>query len=186
MAIWGFRGENAFLSNFFNLIPWDGPIQWNGMKFPTAEHLYQSRKSRNLEEQKKFSEAPFPGVAKRMGSKYGYKGFKIQCPAMDWDQLRLGVMEEVLALKFRPGSSLAKMLLGTGQQLLYEVNWWGDSFWGMVATMEESLDLLEGENPGQLERRGMNHLGRLLMEQRHRLGALYSLRKSLKGAGVEV
>jgi predicted NAD-dependent protein-ADP-ribosyltransferase YbiA (DUF1768 family) len=73
---------------------------------------------------------------------------------IDWPQVRLGIMDDLLRQKFAAGSELATMLVAIDGHIA-EGNSWGDTFWG--------VDLVTGE--------GENNLGRLLMTIRDELRA---------------
>lgn len=66
----------------------------------------------------------------------------------DWEDIKLQIMEDLLVQKFAY-PELKEKLLQTGDQLLVEGNYWGDTFWG--------VDNKKG---------GLNHLGKLLMKIR--------------------
>lgn len=136
-----FRGRYSFLSNFYSC-----PITVRAFNLEarTAEHAFQSLKTRSREEAVWVLEAPTPAAAKRRGKKVTLRP--------DWDAVRLEAMEEVLRLKFAPGSPMAAKLVGTGDRELVEGNTWGDRFWGVSKGT------------------GQNHLGRLLMKIRNDLG----------------
>lgn len=110
-----FSGAHRFLSNFY-----PAQISWCGTVFPTAEHLYQARKTRHPEWRHRIAAAPTAAEAKSLGQ---------QAPlAPRWDDEKVGVMEEVLGLKFT--GHLAHQLAGTGNANLTEGNTWHDQFWG--------------------------------------------------------
>jgi len=71
----------------------------------------------------------------------------------DWDDVRIGVMEEVVRAKFNQNPHLAARLMATGQMPLVEGNDWGDTFWG--------VDVKTGK--------GENNLGKILMKIRSEL-----------------
>ena len=71
----------------------------------------------------------------------------------DWEQVKVGLMEEIVRAKFTQNEDLKQRLLATGDKRLAEGNTWGDTFWG--------VDLRSG--------RGENHLGRILMRVRDEL-----------------
>lgn len=133
-AITSFSGEHRFLSNFF-----PSRIRWAGIDWPTVEHAYQGAKTLNPAGRALIATAPTPGKAKRLGQKLALRE--------DWDDLRVGTMRELLALKFSI-PELSRLLVATGTAELVEGNTWGDRFWGVCG----------GE--------GENMLGRLLMEIR--------------------
>ena len=133
-----FSGKFAFLSNFY-----PSPITFEGAVYPTVEHAFQAAKALTPAERLPVLMADTPGKAKRLGRKLVLRP--------NWDQLRIGVMHELLCLKFCPGSLLSTQLLGTGDAELVEGNTWNDHFWGVCKDS------------------GENHLGKLLMEVRAEL-----------------
>lgn len=70
----------------------------------------------------------------------------------NWDNIKLGVMEDVLRIKFQI-PELKMLLLETGDLHIQEGNTWNDTYWG--------VDLKTGE--------GQNNLGMLLMKIRKEL-----------------
>lgn len=141
--IWSFRGDYDFLSNFYS---YDGRI--------TAEHLFQSMKAVNFEDQLYVLAAPKPRDAKVRGN--------IIKKRPDWDEIRIDVMWCVLQIKFAH-PQMKRALLATEDADLIEGNTWKDDFWGMVPSMDTT-----GENGGK-SLTGANHLGKLLMELRQQL-----------------
>lgn len=139
-----FKGEHRFLSNF-----WGSPIRYQDIIFPTVEHFFQAMKTLDINDRRRIAAAPTPGIAKKMGSIRGYKGFKIELRA-DWEAIKLDVMEYALRVKFCRGSVLRQKLIATCSCKLIEGNYWNDKFWGAC--------LKTGE--------GSNWLGRLLMKLR--------------------
>lgn len=104
--------------------------------YPTVEHAYQAAKTDDLEWKKRIRLAATPTDAKRLGRR---------CPlCADWDTIKLRVMYSLVLRKFQdPG--LRRLLLATGDAELIEGNTWGDRYWG------------------QVDGKGENHLGKLLM-----------------------
>ena len=142
MIINDFRGDYAFLSNFF-----PAPVKWNDVLYPTVEHAYQAAKTTNEEDREWIRSAPTPAIAKKRGSLRGVDGRKIELRA-SWDAGgKVFVMTCLLSRKFEE-EPLRSMLLATGDAELIEDNWWGDRFWGVC----------NGE--------GENHLGKILMRLR--------------------
>ncbi len=129
-----FRGQYRWLSNFY---PY--PVRYEGTLFPSVEHAYQAAKCLNKQDRSKFLEIDAK-AAKALGR-------KVECRE-DWDQVKIGVMRELLRKKFPLESDLAEKLINTGAAELIEGNWWGDSFWGVF------------------QGNGENWLGKLLMERR--------------------
>ena len=134
-----FRGVYSFLSNFFPC-----RMEYEGVKYTTAEHAFQGAKFDDMETKLIISKLKLPAEAKKFGRMAGP-------PRKDWGSLRVDVMREILKIKFsQPG--FKAQLLKTGDQELEEGNEWGDKFWGVC----------DGE--------GSNYLGKLLMEIRKELG----------------
>jgi len=141
-----FRGEYRWLSNF-HLVP----IRYQGIDFPSTEHAYQAMKTFDNNVRLKFSVAGGLSCkeAKKLGGQIALR--------LDWDMIKLQVMEEVLRLKFVAGSDLAAKLIATGHDELMEGNSYHDIWWGMCRC--------------ELHKGGQNHLGRLLMKIRCELQA---------------
>lgn len=139
MNIDSFRDEYAFLSNFY-------PVQvigMDGFAYPTVEHAFQAAKTDVPEEQRYIRAAATTSIAKRRG--------RVVTLRRGWDDMRLDVMRELLANKFRTHPKLRAQLLDTRGQMLVEGNRWGDTYWGVCRGV------------------GYNHLGRLLMKLRAEL-----------------
>lgn len=135
-----FSGPYRFLSNFAPT-----PIVCALGPAATVEHAFQAAKAHDPELAQRVLTAPTPTDAKRMARAMPLR--------LDWETVKLGMMRELLRLKFAHGSALAAQLLSTGDVLLVEGNTWGDRFWGAV--------------DGQ----GHNWLGHLLMARRAELRA---------------
>lgn len=136
-----FRGEYAFLSNFYL-----SPIVYAGLTWPTVEHAFQAAKSLSVSEREGIRACRTPAEAKWMGRHVALRS--------DWATIRVSVMEHFLRLKFAPGSDLAKRLIATGNARIVEYNTWHDNIWGQC-TCSRHKDL-----PGS------NFLGELLMKIR--------------------
>lgn len=136
-VISGFFGEYRFLSNF-----WNCQLVHNGFPYSSVESAYQACKSSDPIIWERFSSMS-PKEAKSFGRKITIRP--------DWDAVKKQIMAELLAKKFAPHSPLAEKLLATGEDILLEINSWGDTYWGISRG------------------RGENVLGFLLMEQRYRL-----------------
>lgn len=119
-----FRGEHAFLSNFFY-----APVAFDGDEYPTVEHAYQAAKTLDLTWQYDIRSAPTPGEAKRRG--------RLAPLDPTWEQRKLRVMGALVRRKFeRP--HLRGWLLATGDSELVEGNAWGDTFWGVCGGAGEN------------------------------------------------
>lgn len=132
--ILGFKEPHRFLSNFA-----PSPIEYDGHKYPTGEHLYQALKSLVPGERALVRAAPSPREAKRLG--------RVIAKRKGWGDIQVEVMRTVLRLKFEQNGALARKLVATAPAKIVEVNAWGDRFWGV------------SESDGQ----GENTLGKLLM-----------------------
>ena len=118
-------------------------IIFQQQSYPTAEHLYQSRRFRNHPEiaEKIRTEARTPKHARYLANKNKNK------QRNDWEQAKTIVMEEVLRLKFKD-PELQEVLKKTGNAKLVAATTW-DSYWGI-----------------NKEGKGRNELGKMLMKLR--------------------
>lgn len=114
-AIDSFRGEYAFLSNFY-----DCSISYNGHVYRNNEAAFQAQK--DLSRSAEFTLLN-PTMAKRLGRKVSLRS--------DWERVKLGIMEEIVRCKFTQHPELKVKLLATGERLLIEGNTWNDTFWGV-------------------------------------------------------
>jgi len=119
------------------------PIELAGIKYPTVEHAFQTAKTTDPVERAKILAAKTPGEAKKIG-----RGVTLR---KGWTQMREEVMEKILRAKFEQNPELKKKLLETEGVELIEGNTWGDTFWG------------------QVNGKGSNKLGKLLMKIRDEL-----------------
>ena len=133
-----FTGDYDFLSNFH-----PSPIEVDGVTYPTVEHAFQAAKTSIPEEKQAVAAATTPGSAKRLGRKVQLRP--------DWEEVKVGIMEDLVRLKFTTHADLRAQLLATGDAELVEGNNWNDRFWGVC----------KGS--------GQNHLGKLLMKIRAEL-----------------
>ena len=135
-----FRGKYSFLSNMHK-----ASFEWDGRTYLNSEAAFQSAKSMDPAVRDAFS--GMTGVtAKREGRKVKMRE--------DWEEVKLGVMEEIVRAKFSQNPDLRQDLIDTGDLELMEGNYWHDTYWG--------VDMKSG--------RGENHLGMILMKIRSELG----------------
>lgn len=135
------------LSNFSSFA-----IEWRGLPFPTSEHAYHWMK---------FNTPGDEGHDLRARIRIApsaHEAFKIAERAKayrreDWDNVKVGIMRDILRAKADQHEYVRRKLLGTGDRELVE-NSWRDDFWGW------------GPN-----RDGQNVLGKLWMEIRTELRA---------------
>jgi ribA/ribD-fused uncharacterized protein len=130
-----FAEEFHFLSNFHY-----SPFMYDGVCWYTAEHAYQAAKTEDPSEKFAIQRTKFPGAAKRMG-----KTVRVRS---DWDDVKVGIMRNIVRAKFDQHEHLREMLVATEDLLIEEGNAWGDTFWGVC------------------KGRGLNTLGNILMELR--------------------
>jgi N-glycosidase YbiA len=134
-----FDGEYRFLSNF-----WPCRILYEGIEYASTEHAFQAAKTLDVDMRQDITKLRTASEAKMWG--------KVIPLRPDWEQVKIDVMETLLRIKFRKGTSLFHKLLATGDQELVEGNYWHDEFWGVCSCPKH----------GQ----GLNWLGHLLMKIR--------------------
>jgi ribA/ribD-fused uncharacterized protein len=131
-----FHGEHRYLSNF-----WPVEIKYNGLIFKSVESAYQASKCKDKEDMHMFSDLSAYD-AKKLGRKIEIRE--------DWEDVRIDIMKDLIALKFHPESNLLNALVRTYPNKIVEGNHWNDTFWGIC----------RGE--------GENNLGKILMEHREK------------------
>ena len=143
-----FRGEYAFLSNFYEF-----SFVYKESHWKTAEHAFQAmkfdcyrsdidyRSKRDLRYSIWMAETP------KLARKIGNRKTKL-FDKDKWEQIKDGVMREILDKKFYY-LILRNKLLDTGDMILIEGNDWGDTYWGVCNGV------------------GENRLGKILMEIRN-------------------
>lgn len=139
-----FTNEYFFLSNFYNI-----KISVEGLVYPSVEHAFQALKTNDLHDRKKIRQAKSAGEAKKLGRKVKMRS--------DWESVKIGVMEDLLRIKFS-SKDLKEKLLATDEEELIEGNDWNDNFWGSCNCVK-----CKGN-------KGKNHLGKLIMKIRKELG----------------
>jgi N-glycosidase YbiA len=130
-----FDKEFHFLSNFHY-----SPLVYDNLTWSTAEHAYQAAKTNNVTQKSAIYRIDRPGDAKKMG--------KVVTVREDWEEVKLGIMYDIVKAKFDQNPDLREMLLATEDAEIVEGNWWGDTFWGVCKGV------------------GENHLGKILMRVR--------------------
>lgn len=135
-----FSGKHHFLSNFSAAEVW-----LDGESYPSVEHAYQAAKTNDAAMRRRIGSAATPNLAKRLGRR------REIILREAWDEIKVGIMHDLVRQKFRQHDRLSRLLLETGDAELVEGNWWGDRFWGRC----------NGE--------GENHLGEILMSVREEL-----------------
>lgn len=132
--------EFDFLSNFhFSKVTFEN-VTWR-----TAEHAYQAMKTLDQHQRLNMQEIYMPGDVKHYGRTVTMRS--------DWDDIKLGIMEEIVRCKFQQNPDLQRRLLCTEDLPIEEGNTWRDKYWGVCAFTGE----------------GENHLGKILMKIRKEL-----------------
>ncbi|QDU78920.1 Swarming motility protein YbiA [Polystyrenella longa] len=120
-------------------------IELDGQWYPTSEHYFQAQKFEDAGYCEKIRLAKSPMIAARLG-----RSRKVRIRG-DWEDAKIDVMRTAVRKKFATHAELAKLLLSTGEEELFEVAP-GDYFWGC------------GKDGS-----GQNWLGQILMEVREEL-----------------
>lgn len=139
MKIGEFRNEYFFLSNFY-----EAPVEYRGLRYGSNEAAFQAQKCMTEAEKAEFTLLR-PSDSKKRGRRVQLRP--------DWEQVKVGIMEEIVREKFTQNEDLRAMLLATGDAVLEEGNTWNDIFWGVHLKNSQ----------------GQNHLGRILMKIRQEL-----------------
>ena len=131
-----FDGEYDFLSNFYEC-----PILWKGNLYRNSESIYQSYKT--------LDNVPFD-FTKTTGSQAKKISKKLNVRP-DWNKIKFDLMYEICQEKFNQNTDIAQKLMNTGDAILIEGNYWGDTYWGKCNGV------------------GQNNLGKILMKIREKL-----------------
>lgn len=124
-------------------------VEYEGVIYPTSEHAYQAGKPRKESVRNWLLAAPTPGLLAMAA--HGLYVWDIQS---DWAKVKFARMKRILIAKFTQHNDLAELLLSTGNKRLVE-----------SATTDSAVNRLWGEVNGK----GQNKLGALLMEVRAEL-----------------
>lgn len=139
-------GEFGFLSNLYR-----AEIEFEGMKFTSAEYAYQYGKYRNeTEKEKEILKWAMSAPTGSLIAQLSHSLFSWQIKP-NWSNDKINRMKNVLKAKFSQHQDLKEKLLKTGDLILIE-NSKSDPFWGI-------------DKNGK----GKNMLGILLMEIRNEI-----------------
>lgn len=127
-------------------------FEFEGIVFLTAEHAYQAGKARKQVVRDWLLAAPTPSLLAMAAH-----GLYVWDIAPDWSKTKFDRMKRVLFAKFTQHADLRALLVGTGTARLVE-----------SATVDNSVNRVWGEVNGK----GRNKLGVLLMEVRAELAAM--------------
>lgn len=146
-----------FLSNFY-----PSSVTYDGVTYLTVEHAYQAAKSLDLDVRKIIAACGSAAAAKQRGNSVVLRP--------GWDQLKFGLMAELIQQKFAVNTSLGNLLEDTGTVELIEGNYWHDLVWGQCFCGRHNWD-------------GANRLGGILMEKRLQLRSLHESERSSASVG---
>jgi len=136
-----FSGKYQYLSNFYNC-----SVIYDGIEYANSEAAYHAQKSDDRDVKTEFMFLN-PSEAKRLGRRVKMRdGF---------EDIKVSIMQEVVACKFMQNPELLKALQDTGDAYLLEGNTWHDNFWGSCNCGRKSCSA-----PGK------NMLGKVLMQIR--------------------
>ena len=121
-----FKDDYYFMSNFYPF-----KLIYNGIEYQNTEAAFQAQKCKYLPERNQFSKLN-PSEAKRLGRHVELRS--------DWEQVKDGIMFNIVLTKFSSDEYLAYKLLETGEEVLMEGNTWNDTYWGV------DLDTMQGKN----------------------------------------
>lgn len=138
-----FRGELAFLSNFYSC-----SFLWGGIIYPSSEHAFVAAKTLDLDTREFISKLATPAIAKKYG-----RSLKLR---PDWEAQKYNLMLDILKCKFNQNPDLYEKLLVTGDTELVELNEWHDNIWGNCTC-------------NRCGNKGQNLLGKALMYVREEL-----------------
>lgn len=142
-----YRASDEAYGCFSNLFR--RPVEFENVVFDTAEHAYQAGKARKPEVREWILSAPSPALVAMAA--HGLYWWDIRS---DWSKIKFDRMREVLRAKFTQHEDLREILLSTGELRLVE-----------SATVDNPVNRLWGEVNGK----GKNMLGQMLMELRTQL-----------------
>ena len=103
-----FRGKHFFLSNFYPAI-----VEYNGHEYLNNEAAFQAQKVLDVKQQMPFTQLS-PKDAKRRGRKVKLRS--------DWEDVKDGIMEEIVRAKFSQNKDLGEKLIATEDATLIKVN----------------------------------------------------------------
>lgn len=131
------------------------PIDFEGRVYPTAEHAYQAGKARKEDVREWILSAPSPSLVAMAA--HGLYTWDI---VPDWSRTKFDRMRNVLSAKFTQHEDLKELLLSTGNARLVEAG---------------RTDNPVNRTWGEVNGKGLNMLGVLLMEVRGEIGAQEAL-----------
>lgn len=136
------------------------PLEFEGEVFQTSEHAYQAGKARKKEVRAWLMAAPSPALLAMAAH-----GLYVWDVHPDWSKTKFDRMKRVLLAKFTQHQDLQDLLLSTGDKRLVE-----------AATVDNAVNRLWGEVNGK----GKNKLGELLMEVRAEIREELAIKRPTK------
>ena len=117
-------------------------LEWKDRLWPTSEHAYHSEKfsDEGLQEEIRLTRSAHDALKLAQARK--------QERHHNWDEVKLGIMKQILHAKVAQHPYVLKKLIESGDRELIEDSW-RDDYWGWGPNQD-----------------GENHLGRLWMEVR--------------------
>lgn len=113
-----FEGKHDWLSNRFL-----SPIRWYpDLTFKAVEYGFVYFKTTNPQVREKVLACPDPYAAHAFG--------RAMAMRPDWDEIKFGIMYELVKQKFEKSPELTMKLIRTGDVLLVEGNTEHDNIWG--------------------------------------------------------
>lgn len=149
-----YRANEKPFGAFSNLLK--RQIVFDGRTYPTAEHAYQAGKPTKPAVREWILSAPTPALAAMAAH-----GLYVWDVVPNWAQIKFDRMRAVLRAKFDQHDDLKELLLSTGEARLVE-----------AGTVNNGVNRLWGE----VEGKGQNMLGLMLMELRGELA--HAIRQS--------
>jgi ribA/ribD-fused uncharacterized protein len=122
-------------------------VEFNGIKYPTAEHAFHAQKFSNKEVCERIRNCGSPLAAWELA--HELKPQRRQ----DWDDVKVEILTEIVRSKVSQHPEVKNALLATGSEDIVEVNP-NDDFWGNGA-----------------DGNGQNHTGKILMKIRKELAS---------------
>lgn len=160
-AIRFYRANEKPYGAFSNL--YQRPIEFEGRVYPTSEHAYQAGKASKPAVREWILNAPTPSLAAMAAH-----GLYVWDVVPNWAQIKFDRMRAVLRAKFEQHADLKDLLLSTGDARLVE-----------AGTVNNAVNRLWGEVDGK----GENTLGVMLMELRSEYAGQKAKRASWSSAG---
>lgn len=160
-AIRFYRANEKPYGAFSNLYP--RPIEFEGRMYPTSEHAYQAGKASKPAVREWILNAPTPSLAAMAAH-----GLYVWDVVPNWVEIKFDRMRAVLRAKFEQHADLKDLLISTGDARLVE-----------AGTVNNAVNRLWG----QVDGKGENMLGVMLMELRSEYSRPKAKRTSRSGAG---